>query len=121
MTQESETMQEAVQCLLGRGETQLKTTKEGSAAEKSASSWCAVHLSDGPTRDVRGKDDGVLLTVPARIYGKQIQALIDSGATRCFITPAAVLKCGLRTVPEETVLELADGRKLLSVRSWLGP
>ena len=52
--------------------------------------------------------------MPARIYGKKIQALVDSGATRCFISPSAVLKCGLRTVPEETVLELADGRKLLS-------
>ena len=62
----------------------------------------------------RDKDDGILLVVDARIFGKQCRALIDSGATRSFITPAAVLRCGLHSVHQETLLELADGRKLLS-------
>ena len=33
---------------------------------------------------VRKFEDGLLLVVPTRIYGKEVKALIDSGATRCF-------------------------------------
>ena len=35
-------------------------------------------------------DDGLLLVVPARVNRHQVRALIDSGATRCFVTPAYV-------------------------------
>ena len=45
-------------------------------------------------------EDGLLLVVAARIYGKQVHALIDSGATRCFITPACVKAIGLQEHPE---------------------
>ena len=31
----------------------------------------------------RSVEDGLLLVVSARIYGKPLRALIDSGATRC--------------------------------------
>ena len=38
----------------------------------------------------RKVEDGLLMVVAARIYGKPVRALIDSGATRCFVTPACV-------------------------------
>ena len=31
--------------------------------------------------------DGLLLVVPTKVYGKEVKTLIDSGATRCFVTP----------------------------------
>ena len=38
----------------------------------------------------RAEEDGILLVVPARIFGHEIRALIDSGATRNFISLASV-------------------------------
>ena len=38
----------------------------------------------------RAEEDGLLLVVPARIFGREVHALIDSGATRNFISPAGV-------------------------------
>ena len=52
--------------------------------------------------------------MPARIFGHEICALIDSGATRNFISPAGVTKCGLRVESHNTFLELGDGKKVLS-------
>ena len=60
------------------------------------------------------EEDGVLLVVPARIFGHEIHALIDSGATRCFISPAGVTQCGLTVESHNTFLELGDGKKVLS-------
>ena len=62
----------------------------------------------------RAEEDGILLIVPARIFGHEIRALIDSGATRNFISPAGVTKCGLRVESHNTFLELGDGKKVLS-------
>ena len=45
---------------------------------------------------IRKIEDRLLLVVAARIYGKQVRALIDSGATRCFVTPACVKAVGLK-------------------------
>ena len=44
----------------------------------------------------RGIDDGLLLVVTARINGHAVRAMINSGATRCFITPTCVTAVGLR-------------------------
>ena len=52
--------------------------------------------------------------MPARIFGHEIRALIDSSATRNFISPAGVTKCGLRIESHNTFLELGDGKKVLS-------
>ena len=52
--------------------------------------------------------------MPARIFGHEIRALIDSGATRNFISPAGVMQCGLRVESHNTFLELGDGKKVLS-------
>ena len=62
----------------------------------------------------RSEEDGILMIVPARIFGHEIRALIDSGATRNFISPAGVTKCGLRMESHNTFLELGDGKKVLS-------
>ena len=43
----------------------------------------------------RGEEDGILMIVPARIFGQEIRALIDSGASRNFISPTGVTRCGL--------------------------
>ena len=41
---------------------------------------CAVLYKDQP-QNPRQKEDGVLMVVPARIFGQEVCALIDSGAT----------------------------------------
>ena len=41
------------------------------------------------------EEDGILLIVPAWIFGQELRALIDSGASRNFISPAGVTWCGL--------------------------
>ena len=62
----------------------------------------------------RSEEDGILLIVPVRIFGREIRALIDSGATRNFISPAGVTYCGLTLESHNTFLELGDGKKVLS-------
>ncbi|MCV6575771.1 MAG: retropepsin-like domain-containing protein, partial [Cohaesibacter sp.] len=62
----------------------------------------------------RGIDDGILLIVTARINGHSVRALIDSGATRCFMTPACVTAVQLKGIPRDVFLELGNGQKYLS-------
>ena len=62
----------------------------------------------------RSVDDGLLLVVTAKINGHPVRAMIDSGATRCFITPACVTTVGLKGKPQDTFLELGNGQKFLS-------
>ena len=40
--------------------------------------------------NVRDEEDGILLIVPMRIYGKVFRVLVDSGASRCFASPEVV-------------------------------
>ena len=54
------------------------------------------------------------MIVPARIFGQELRALIDSGASRNFISPAGVTQCGLTVEAHNTFLELGDGKKVLS-------
>ena len=54
------------------------------------------------------------MVVPARINGKLFSALIDSGATRCFVTPDCCTIAGLSCIPHDTFLELGNGAKALS-------
>ena len=55
---------------------------------------------------VRKKEDGLLLVAPARIYGKRVKNSVDSGATRCFITPSCIARVGLKGIPHDVFLEL---------------
>ena len=63
---------------------------------------------------VRVESDGILLVVPVMINGKQFSALIDSGATRCFVTQKCCTIAGLFCVPCDTFLELGNGTTALS-------
>ena len=58
--------------------------------------------------------DGLLLVVTTRINGHLVCALIDSGATRRFVTPSCVTAVGLKGQPQDTFLELGHGQKYLS-------
>ena len=63
---------------------------------------------------IRKFEDGLLLVVSTRIYGKEVKSLIDSGATSCFVTPSCVARVGLKGVPRDVCLELGNGEKYLS-------
>ena len=63
---------------------------------------------------IRIVEDGLLMVVSASIYGRKIRTLIDSGATRCFVSPACVAACGLKGVPRDIFLELGNCEKILS-------
>ena len=77
--------------------------------------WCAVQPVGAATKSIsRCSDDGVLMVVQVRVQGKTAQALVDSGASRSFVRPEAVIRLGLHTVTDQCVLELADGRHILS-------
>ena len=58
--------------------------------------------------------DGLLLVVTTKVYGKEVKTLIDSGATRCFVTPSCVTRVGLKGISQDTFLELGNGQKYLS-------
>ena len=62
----------------------------------------------------RNMADGLLLVVPTQIYGKTVKTLIDSGATRCFVTLSCVARVGLKGIPQDVFLELGNGQKYLS-------
>ena len=52
--------------------------------------------------------------VPARINCKLFSALIDNGATRCFVTQECCTVAGLTCIPQDTFLELGNGARALS-------
>ena len=52
--------------------------------------------------------------VPAWINGHCVRTLIDSGATKCFVTPACITAVGLKGIPKDIFLELGSGQKYLS-------
>ena len=60
---------------------------------------------------IRKLEDGLLLVVPAKIHGKPMKTLIDSRATRCFVTPSCVAVVGLKGISREIFLELGNGEK----------
>ena len=62
----------------------------------------------------RTPEDGVLLIVPVVIKGKICKALIDSGATRCFVSPSCMTVAGLQGKRSDTFLELGNGQRVLS-------
>ena len=77
-----------------------KTTTDGNAAES-----CNID---------RKPPDGILLIVPVVIQGKIFKALIDSGATRCFVSPSCMTVAGLQGRRSDTFLVLANGQRVLS-------
>ena len=63
----------------------------------------------------RSISDGVLLKVVVHISGRRLIALIDSGASQCYLSPEIVATCKLHLEKEKLHLELADGYKVQSV------
>ena len=84
-----------------------KQEKAGDKGEPSAAGAKQLNKS------TRMMNDGLLLVVTARINGHPVRALIDSGATRCFVTPACVIAVGLKGKPQDTFLELGNDQKFL--------
>ena len=89
-----------------------KEEDEGSSNEPQTQISAVVAGCQSPVP--RSEEDGILLIVPARIFGQELRALIDSGASRNFISPAGVTQCGLTVEAHNTFLELGDGNKVLS-------
>ena len=84
--------------------------KEKSVKEGEPSAAGAKQLN----KSTRLMKDGLLLVVTTRINGHSVRALIDSGATRCFVTPSCITAVGLKGQPQDTFLELGNGQKFLS-------
>ena len=78
----------------------------------------SVKTTEGKTAEGckidRTPEDGILLIVPVVIKGKICKALIDSGATRCFVSPSCMTVAGLQGKRSDTFLELGNGQRVLS-------
>ena len=67
-----------------------RSSEQMEAHEKNpAQQWVAVDSQDPPTipSTQRSQEDGILWIVPAQLYGHRVRALVDSGATRCYMSP----------------------------------
>ena len=68
--------------------TEMKRIEPGQGEEKtSQKQLTSVAVNQSIDREI---SDGILLVVPVRIQGREYRALIDSGATRSFISPACI-------------------------------
>ena len=90
------------------------------AAPQEPQTQLSVVSTEYQSTNPQEEEDGILLVVPTRIFDHEVRALIDSGATRNFISPAGVTKCGLTVEPHNTFLELGDGKKVLSQGRAIG-
>ena len=68
----------------------------------------------------RVEDDGVLFKIKIQIQGKVYVALVDSGASRNYASPEAVVDWELPGTPDVVHLELADGSKIRSTQKIPG-
>ena len=107
----------------GRASTEVKDEKFKNSEEKPQESRADSRFTGVVvgTKDAKIKrkiqrveSDGILLVVPARINGKIFTALIDSGATRSFVTPECTTIAGLMCKSHDTFLELGNGARALS-------
>ena len=77
--------------------------------------WAAqgdTEESEEKTNAGRRVKDGILFRVTLSVAGRNLVALIDSGASQCYISPDAVAICELECQPVEVHLELANGSKV---------
>ena len=92
--------------------TMMKTIEPGQGEDTtSQKQLTSVAVNQSIDREI---SDGILLVVPVRIHGREYRALIDSGATRSFISPACITETGMKTQKNNTFLELGNGSKVLS-------
>ena len=84
--------------------------------------WVAVGSSttDCAPKVGRAEDDGVLFKIKIQIQGKVYVALVDSGASRNYASPEAVVDWELPGTPDVVHLELADGSKIRSTQKIPG-
>lgn len=61
----------------------------------------------------REEENGILLLFPTRVTRKMFSVPIDSGATRCFVTPVCHISVKMMCVFQYTFLELENGVKIL--------
>ena len=93
----------------------LRVEKDKNEKEKKEEeSDMGVKMGKENKKVIRKFEDGLLLVVPAKIYGKPVKKLIDSGATRCFVTLSCVTAIGLKGIPRDIFLKLGNGEKYLS-------
>ena len=86
----------------------------GDAVPQEPRTQLSIVSTEDQFTNPRDKEDGILLVEPARIFSHEVRALIDSGATQNFISPAGVTQCGLIVESHNTFLELGDGKKVSS-------
>ena len=80
--------------------------------------WLAIEADNSGilTSVERAVTDGMLFKVAVSISGRQRIGLIDSGASRCYMSPETAALCELMLNPEILHLELADGSKVQSTQ-----
>ena len=81
-----------------QNEIGIASAQQGAAPGQQRWVSCAHRMGNASTiennTNSRKIEDGVLLVVPARIFGHPIRALIDSGAIRGFISVNAIKPLG---------------------------
>ena len=84
---------------------------EGNAALKMPQMQLSVVSAENQHKNLRNEEDRILLVVPDRILGHVMRALIDSGATRNFISPADATRFGLKVESHNTFWNLVMGQR----------
>ena len=87
-----------------------ETPKVSNERKDAAPDAAAVGTPDPGT----GVKDHVLLVVKARVGSTSVQALVDSGASRSFISDRLQCRPPLRFVGAYSALELANGETIVS-------
>ena len=80
--------------------------------------WLAIGAenSDISTSVERTVSDGIFFKVGVSVAGRQRIGLIDSGASRCYLSPETATLCELVLNPKILHLELPDGSKVQSTQ-----
>ena len=80
--------------------------------------WLAIEAEEAGTLSSveRAVVDGILFKVTVSISGRRKIGLIDSGASRCYMSPETAVHCELNLNQEILHLELADGSKVQSTQ-----
>ena len=73
--------------------------------------------NDVKPKNPSNEEDGILLVVLAQFFGDKIWALIDSSATRRFVSLVGAAKCGLMVETQKTFLELGNDTKACNTPS----
>ena len=99
---------------VGPHSSRIESTEKNGKANKKGDDEKGDITPSRVNKSKRKMADGLLVVVPTQIYGKTVKTLIDSGATRCFVTPSCVTRVGLKGMPQDVFLELGNGQKYLS-------